>query len=415
MPLSAAERFRPGRSFRNLALAYCGITSRVSRISPQAPMFHLMRRPIISDRSTDVLHSPTLAATAAALPRTDLNAPSHPCPSAAPSAPNKKDDDLRPSPRSPTLAPLPLWLRPSGPMRKRRALALAAVCVLVYLFVHNLSTTLTPVAQRVDVRQPDRTLGGIPIPRFASPTKKKKKTPDGEEGDVHHPGSREAWRAQQERARGLTGGRAGPGRPERAPPRPKGGGGGGPGAGHYYDGDISFQRLATSLQALARTLGYGSSNRNVLFVAANPESVARLVPLACEMGRARRNVVHLAYYARDAVSVEELQEVNGAGDGCDIFWHGTKHPLVSCFLVRERAEMVVDARPDYAPWSTDARFEDGVLRALVHMFTFIHPQVYISDELHREDQIFVRALRNRVNQQSKTLIELPRRGTSTML
>ena len=75
----------------------------------------------------------------------------------------------------------------------------------------------------------------------------------------------------------------------------------------------------------------------------------------------------------------------------------------------------LDARPDYAPWSSDRRMEIGIAKALLHMLTFVHPQVYFSDELQYEEGTFSRPLRARVNQQQTTLIEVPRRQASTML
>ena len=59
--------------------------------------------------------------------------------------------------------------------------------------------------------------------------------------------------------------------------------------------------------------------------------------------------------------------------------------------------------------------EESVSRALTHMFTFMRPTVYISDELHREEGPFMKPLRDRVRQQSRTLIELPGQGGSKMM
>ena len=59
--------------------------------------------------------------------------------------------------------------------------------------------------------------------------------------------------------------------------------------------------------------------------------------------------------------------------------------------------------------------EESVSRAMLHMYTFIHPHVYVSDELHREEATFANPLRARVRQVQRTLIELPDRGASAMM
>jgi hypothetical protein len=88
--------------------------------------------------------------------------------------------------------------------------------------------------------------------------------------------------------------------------------------GHYYDGPIRFRRLAHTI--------YGASWRwrrsNVLFAAASLQSASAMVPIACEMARYRRNVVHFILLGRYDISIEELLLKNGVGDGCDVHWHG---------------------------------------------------------------------------------------------
>ena len=219
--------------------------------------------------------------------------------SSAPSAPSKKDDEYRPRSAhdNPSFATLPAWLPSIPRVRKRRIIVVTVVAALVYLLVAHLPTDLQPVNERYDRRSPGRTYAGIPIPKFASATKRRK-----------------------ERAKPKD---RPPGVQLRAPPRPK------PGDRvedeHYYDGDISFVFLAASLQDMARRIGYGSDDRSVVFVAASVESAARLIPLACEMGRQQRSLVHFAYMARDGISLADLRDVNGVKDGCGMFWHGNDY------------------------------------------------------------------------------------------
>ena len=216
-----------------------------------------------------------------------------------PSAPSKKSDEYSPRSRASSFSGPTSWLGSFRRVRKRRLFAVVAVAVLVYFFVLNIPKGLQPVNQRVDTRSPGRTFAGIPIPKFNSP------------GKLGRPKEKGKYDTPRPMARA---------RPGKPPPRPK------PGSDaenpHWYDGQISFVTLASSLQAIARKLGYASFNKNVMFVAANVQSAARLIPLACEMQRWERNLVHFVYMGRDDVSMQELKEVNGAKEGCEMFWHG---------------------------------------------------------------------------------------------
>ena len=194
-----------------------------------------------------------------------------------PTALSKKDDDL-PRSRGHTPARSASWPHGAPRMRKRRFAGFVLAVVILYFFIKYMPTNLTPVAHRPNPTSPGRTYAGIPIPKFGSPGKSRDK---GKKGKV-------------------------PARGNEAPP----------------NADLSFAHLATSLQEIARTRGYGSSNRNVLFAAANTESAARLVPLACEMARWDRNTVHFVYMARDSIPFVELQELNGPKGGCGMYWHG---------------------------------------------------------------------------------------------
>ena len=91
---------------------------------------------------------------------------------------------------------------------------------------------------------------------------------------------------------------------------------------HYYNGPVRFYYLAASLHAIARTMGYRDANKNVLFAAANLQSASRLIPMACEMARWNRNVVHFAFLGRDDIPLKDMQMINGVGAECSVFWHG---------------------------------------------------------------------------------------------
>ena len=98
---------------------------------------------------------------------------------------------------------------------------------------------------------------------------------------------------------------------------------------HYFNGPINFNALSASLLAISRTMGYRADNKNVLFAAASLGSASRLIPMACEMSRWNRNVVHFALTGREDILLRDLRDINGAGDECEVYWHGTQERLSS--------------------------------------------------------------------------------------
>lgn len=91
---------------------------------------------------------------------------------------------------------------------------------------------------------------------------------------------------------------------------------------HYYEGPIKFFKLAASLHAISRLQTWSDADNNVLFAASNLKSAAEIIPLACEMARIERNVVHLALMGRDDLAIDEIKSLNGADSECNIQWHG---------------------------------------------------------------------------------------------
>ena len=98
---------------------------------------------------------------------------------------------------------------------------------------------------------------------------------------------------------------------------------------HYYDGPSKYYALAKSLQRATRGLGIRPKNRNVLFVAANLQSLDRLIAMACEMARWNRNVVHVAVMGRHDISMEDIVAINGVDKSCDIMLHGRSFPYAT--------------------------------------------------------------------------------------
>ncbi|KAK3076488.1 hypothetical protein LTS18_012872, partial [Coniosporium uncinatum] len=160
------------------------------------------------------------------------------------------------------------------------------------------------------------------------------------------------------------------------------------GSDYYYNGFIKFYKLASTMHSISRTMGYRRENRNVLFAVSSLKSASNLIPLACEMGKADRNYVHLAFLGRDDLPVDDILGLNGVDkQTCNVFWH--------------------DGRPDYSRFSTEGRAEASVSAALGHIEGFMHPQVIIMDDSAQEDAFFTRGLRSKAEQLDHPVLEVP--------
>ncbi|KAI9847769.1 MAG: hypothetical protein M1838_000768 [Thelocarpon superellum] len=146
---------------------------------------------------------------------------------------------------------------------------------------------------------------------------------------------------------------------------------------HYYNGPIKLFQLATSLQAIGKGRSWGERNRHVLFAAASLKSAAVLIPIACEMARWRRSVVHFALMGRDDLPLQEILSINGVDESCKVTWH--------------------DARPDYSSYSTDLRLQVAIQGALFHINEFIHPQAVLVDASGQEEHHFVNSMQEKLN------------------
>ncbi|KAI9679421.1 MAG: hypothetical protein M1817_005443 [Caeruleum heppii] len=158
-------------------------------------------------------------------------------------------------------------------------------------------------------------------------------------------------------------------------------------AQHYYNGPIGLYGLAGSAHAVVSQGGQWEVNRNVLFAAASLKSAAIMIPMACEMARWRRNLVHFAFMGREDLPITAILDVNGVGKECGVTWH--------------------DARPDFAPYSSELRMRFSVLGALNHIQDFMHPQVVIVDDSGQEADFLLQAVRDRMRELSKPVIHLP--------
>ncbi|KAJ5177903.1 uncharacterized protein N7500_000602 [Penicillium coprophilum] len=134
-----------------------------------------------------------------------------------------------------------------------------------------------------------------------------------------------------------------------------------------YDGMIKFYELTHSLPRYKYSKKVPS--RAIVFAASSLRSVSDLLPLACQMAGERLNYVHFALMGKDEVSIEGIKEVNGIRDSeCLMKWH--------------------DARPDYAPKSTDERMKRSVVGGLQNIQAYISPEAIITQGQAWEDSFF---------------------------
>lgn len=301
----------------------------------------------------------------------------------------KKDDDFRPDNHTLTndirhsghssSSSIPSLL--SQPrMRRRRIILLVGVLLFAYVFFKNIPTDLTPVGDLIDSRDPGRTIRGRPVQPVSNDLPKVVNIPKAKDipiiKDLPGLGKKPERTGKAELPKELS--------PEDIPAVLRGSE---RTLEHYYNGVLKFYELPASLHGITHTQGYREDNKNVLFVAANTKSASRLIPLACEMANYDRNHVHFAFLGRDPIKLDTLKELNGASRDCSVYWH--------------------DGRPDESEISSDARMEYSVTSALYHIQTFMHPQVYITDDFEEEERWFANGLRAHAARVGKSLVDLP--------
>ncbi|PSR77120.1 hypothetical protein BD289DRAFT_160274 [Coniella lustricola] len=160
-------------------------------------------------------------------------------------------------------------------------------------------------------------------------------------------------------------------------------------AGRDYDGPIRFLNLADTLQPLGDTKGSASAVLNVMFAASSLSSASRILPVACQMSQEKKSRVNFALMSRNEIPLNELREINGIGEDCDVLFH--------------------DARVEFAASSSDERFEKAITRALYHINTYMHPVAILVDSTDAEDHVFLKSIRESVPklQLRTAIVELP--------
>ena len=188
----------------------------------------------------------------------------------------KKDDDHRPG-ANPILPGAWHARKQVSGVRRRRIIYTALGMLALFLFYKNIPTDLGSNAGKRDIRVPH--VGSLPqSPNQEPPTDK----------PTHKLGSSDAEE-------------------------------------HYYEGPITFYKLAASLHAVAALAGRGGKNKNILFGASSLKSAAAIMPLACEMALQKRNDVHFTFMGREELEIHEIKEINGINDeDCPVNWHGER-------------------------------------------------------------------------------------------
>ena len=189
----------------------------------------------------------------------------------------KKDDDHRPG-RDPLLPGAWHARKEVSGVRRRRIIYTTLALLALFLFYKNIPTDLGSNSGKRDVRVPQK--GSLPQSPYQEP-------------------------------------------PIDKPPR-------GPTSSdaeeHYFDGPVTFYKLAASLHAVASLAGRGGKNKNILFAASNLKSAAAIMPMACQMALQKRNDVHFAFMGRDELEIHEIREINSINDeDCPVNWHGEQN------------------------------------------------------------------------------------------
>ncbi|KAI2723621.1 hypothetical protein CBS147310_743 [Penicillium roqueforti] len=239
----------------------------------------------------------------------------------------KKDDDHRPSDQARFLP-----LRHRAMPRPRRILFAIIALILVYEFFKHMPTDLGPVTDRYDSAAAK--LREESLARWAG---------SGNPAAVPKPGNALLDNLPPVKVSESD-------RKEEA-----------------YDGMIKFYELAHSLPRYKYS--QKTTSRAVLFAASSLRSVSDLLPLACRMASQRLNYVHFTLMGKEEVSIDGIKEVNRIRDSeCPMTWH--------------------DARPDYAPKSTDDRMKRSVIGGLQNIKAYISPELIITQGRDWEDSFF---------------------------
>ncbi|KAF9888712.1 hypothetical protein FE257_008470 [Aspergillus nanangensis] len=260
----------------------------------------------------------------------------------------KKDDDHKRRPEQHWHSRAQQW----RPRRSRRLILGLLVLCFLYMFFKNMPTDLTPARERPEFA-PTRQEAGAQWPRPIPP-------------------------------------------PDQGPPQRDQTGTDNNKDDYYYEGDLKFYSLGSTLKRFQRVGNRSMPPRHtVVFAGASLISISDLLPLACQMAGHKINEVHFILMGRDDVSIEGIQRVNGISDeNCALNWH--------------------DGRTDYAQWSTELRMERAVALGAKFANAYLRPQVVITQGELLEEPFFLRGARRTMQEFGVSHIALPSAARNLM-
>lgn len=160
-----------------------------------------------------------------------------------------------------------------------------------------------------------------------------------------------------------------------------------------YDGPVKFYHLSESLRPHLYT--NDDVRPSVLFVVQRLQSMSPLADVACEMAQYNNTRVHMIVMVPEDLPLERLLDLNRLQSvDCPVFWH--------------------DARPDYHFLSSDARKELSVKAAIGHLHATLSPAVVLAEESFTETEMFVSALKERLDSLATPLTLIPSDAATSM-
>lgn len=247
-------------------------------------------------------------------------------------------------------------------LRKRRILGAIAACAAVWLFIRYIPTDVGPHPSQL--RQPPHQ-----VPRQAP---KAEKQAFAERNGELAAGERLQRTAPVLQSQGDSSGQK-----------------------LNYNGPIKFYELASSLKEASSEESSDEMERNVLFAASDLSAAAAIIPVACEMGSWKRNIVHFAIMGPSEQSLDTIKHVNGATEeSCPISWH--------------------DARPDYGSVSSHGRIANAVAGAIGHIGKYLQPVAFVTATLDDEDSFFELGFHRKVKEHRFTHIQVPKKDPSSL-
>ncbi|OAQ99000.1 hypothetical protein LLEC1_02641 [Akanthomyces lecanii] len=162
----------------------------------------------------------------------------------------------------------------------------------------------------------------------------------------------------------------------------------------HYKGTLKFRALSASLRQLSSArLGMGVNT--VVFAASNVQSVATVLPMACQRAASQKDRIFFALFGDSDVELEQLLKVNSIDKSCKI--------------------MAIDARADQSRQLSSSRLAFASARAMYYIATYLRPLAVIVDGSFTEDRPFLDGIKDQMTDSPRIpLIELPYRAESRL-